>query len=145
MQVARVKAVNHFARSEYQRCLLAAYTPIPDETPLVHRGSHWRGICLWCILMNLLRRSIILLARVSDIGLWRHDIVEISRSLRTGSSHLYQTAGFQTGISLPQQLLYYFLGLRIFSFAKVVVANRSLSVDKIVRGPILILKGFPDG
>src|SRR5689334_21337856 len=88
-------------------------------------------------------RCEMLRAGVADVGFGRSHSVAWRR-LWPISRDAYGTL-IQTGSSIFfKQHLDHTLGLVIFAFAEVVIANSPLRINEVIRGPVFVAEGIPD-
>ena len=123
---------------------LPLHRPVAAQAPFVEsqRGGHDVATHLVSKGPSGRRRPAAVL--VADIGLRRADVGGVGCGLRPGRVHLDRRTSSNGAARLAQQLAYHRLRLVVVALAVVVVADATLCIGDIQRGPVVVAERPPD-
>ncbi len=144
MQIAGMEAVVDATVLVVQRGLLGSNSPVARQAPFVEPRCR-RDIGMGGVVDRALLVDEVFGAPPADIGLRRLHVRLVRRGFRTGRLHV-DHIGCDVGLAgLRQKLLDHPLGTVVIAFTEVMVAHAPLGIDEIMRRPILVFEGAPDG
>ncbi|SMP00021.1 hypothetical protein SAMN06265221_1562 [Paracoccus laeviglucosivorans] len=137
-----MEAVKDAAARRVQARMFLTDGPVAGQTPFVQAGIGCSvGVGR---IGHHVAADEILGPQIADIGFGRPDRRQIRGSLGPRRTDVHDAVRDRAA-RFGQQLLDHPLGAVIIPFAEVVMPDLALGVDEVMRGPILVLEGAPDG